>query len=360
MDLSKLQLKPHKLFHHLDRVVKWKKGDYFPPIYVEFSPTDRCNQHCWFCYTEYLEHKPLELEPGLLVRVFRDMGAAGVKSVQIQGTGEPLLNRATPDAIVAGKKAGLSLALCTNGVLLTRPILEKTLASLEWLRVSGMESTPELYARSHGSPESHWEKVVANLKAAVDIRRQQRLETVLAAHILLFPYNIERLVDSVKMIRDWGLDYVLIKAANQSIHNPQHKWPRDTHKKFGKVLEEAKRLETKEFLVSVRTDQFEVQELCGPFKRNYQRCYGLEFETMIDSYAGVYPCLHFWRNADYCYGNLHEHTFEEIWRSERRREVLKRIYEAYDLSECYFGCKHMHINESLWELTNPPMHDNFQ
>jgi radical SAM protein with 4Fe4S-binding SPASM domain len=238
-------------------------------------------------------------------------------------------------------------------------MLERILPCLEWMRVSDVECNPKLYAKSHGSSESHWHKVMDNLKAAVEIRERKGLDVILATHMLLFPYNVEYVVETTKMIKSLGLDYILIKSANQSIHNPQHNWERDSHKKFHHLLEEAKALEDKEFLVSVRSDQFEVQEECGPFKKNFEKCYGLEFETMVDSDGGVYPCLHFWRNPAYCYGNLHEKTFDEIWKGEHHRQVLDAIYNNFDLDNCHFGCKHMHINETLWELANPPMHVNF-
>jgi len=359
MELSRLQLQPHKLFHHLEEVIKWEKGEYFAPIFIEFSPIDRCNQKCWYCYVEYLQHQNLEIEGKLLIEIFRDMGRAGVKSVMIQGTGEPLLNKATPDAIVEGFNSGLSLALCSNGVLLNSEMLKKILPCLEWLRISAVEYTPVLYAKSHGSPEAHWHKVIENLKIAVRIRQQEKLKTILAVHFLIFPYNVEYIVKTVKMVKDIGIDYILIKSANQSIHNPSHHWERDTHKRFIPLLKEAKDLETDEFKVSVRFDQFEVQEECGSFKKKFKKCYGLEFEAMIDADGGVYPCLHFWRDKDYCYGNLHEETFAEIWKGQRRRSVLNKIYNEFDLNNCHFGCKQMHINETLWELKNPPMHINF-
>ncbi len=359
MDLSKLKLEPHKLFHHLDELVKWKNNQYFPPIFVEFSPTDTCNQKCWYCYTDYIGHGKKEIRGDLLIKIFRDMGHAGVKSVMVQGTGEPLMNKSTPDAIIEGNKAGLSIALCTNGVLLTEEILEKVLPSIEWLRISAIELTPDLYAKSHGSPRSHYEKVIHNIKKAVEIRNRKNLPTIIAVHTLLFPYNVEYLVETVKMVKELGVDYILVKSANQSIHNPDHQWDRDTHKKYHHLLVEAKNQETKEFKVSVRLDQFEIQENCGGFKKDFECCYGIEFETMIDADGGVYPCLHFWRNPDYLYGNLYEQSFEEIWKGKKRIEINEKIYKTHNLSQCHFGCKHMHINKSLWELANPPMHVNF-
>ncbi len=359
MDLSRLQLRPHKLFHHLEEVLKWKKGEYFPPIFIEFSPTDRCNQKCWYCYTDYFNSQKQEIEGSLLVKIFRDLGRAGVKSVMVQGTGEPLLNEATPDAIVEGRKAGMSLALCCNGVLLSREVLEKVLPNLEWLRVSAVELTPALYARSHGSPESHWHKVIENLQNAVEIRRRLNLDVVLATHMLLFPYNVTSVVETAKMVKELGVDYILIKSANQSLHTPEHQWPRDTHLKFGHLLQEAKKLEDDSFKVSVRLDQFRMQEQDGSFKKGYGKCYGLAFEALIDADASVYPCLHFWRNKEYAYGDLHVESFEEIWKGRRRQQVLDRIYHEFNIEDCHFGCKTSHINETLWELANPPMHMNF-
>lgn len=110
MDVTRLKLEPHKLFHHLDEVMRWRDGKDFAPIYVEINPTDYCNHKCIFCYSDYLGHKKeLSIEGDLLIRIFRELPEAGVKSVMIQGTGEPLLNVALPDAIVAGKKAGLDI-----------------------------------------------------------------------------------------------------------------------------------------------------------------------------------------------------------------------------------------------------------
>ena len=42
----------------------------------------------------------------------------GVKSAQVQGTGEPFINKSLPDAIIKGHEAGLSIGTGTNGYFL--------------------------------------------------------------------------------------------------------------------------------------------------------------------------------------------------------------------------------------------------
>ena len=104
MDVTRLKLTPHKLFHHLDEVLKWREGSDFAPIYVEINPTDACNHRCIFCYSEFLGHKKeLVIERDLLIRIFCDMAEAGVKSVMVQGTGESFLIKPSPMQSLPGK-----------------------------------------------------------------------------------------------------------------------------------------------------------------------------------------------------------------------------------------------------------------
>lgn len=360
MDLSRLQLKPHKLYHHLDELIKWKNGEYFPPIFIEVSPTDRCNHKCHFCYTSYLWSKKMEIPDELLVNIFRDLGKAGVKSIMVQGTGEPLLHQALPDAIVAGKEAGLDIALCTNGVLLTRDILEKVMPCLSWIRISAIENDPKRYAKTHRCAESHWNNLMENLSAAIEIRNRDRLDTVISAHFLPFSYNAKYVVETTQMCKNIGLDYLLIKSPNRSdMHTPFAEWSRSTFDEYNELLKEAAQLQTPEFLVSVRFDQYELQKECGAFPKRFKKCYGVEFEIMLDADGCLYPCLQHWRNPRYCLGDLTKASFEEIWRSDHKRKVLEDFYQNMNLDECQFGCKQHHINETLWELANPPMHKNF-
>jgi len=359
MDLSRLQLNPHKLWHHLDRVAAWKDGEYFPPVFLEFSPTDRCNQRCWFCYTEYLGHTKTDIRDEDMVRIFKDMGQAGVRAVQIQGTGEPLLNKGTPDAIVEGSKAGLSLALCSNGVLMDEDTPAKIMPHLDWIRISALASTPEAYAKTHVCPEPHWNRAIENIKRCVDVRNSTGIETVIGASFVVSVESANDVYDTTSMLKDLGVDFVLIKPAQILSHNESHEWKKDVYKEFDDLLSKSEALQSDEFLVSFRRDQFGVQENQGAFKKAFDKCHGLTFEAMVDADYGVYPCLQFWRNEEYCYGNLKENSFEEIWRSDRRKEVQDRILNDYDLDQCTCSCKQSHVNKELCKISNPPMHVNF-
>ena len=361
MKLDRLKLSPHKLFHHLDKVQSFMNDEYFPPIHVEISVTDRCQHNCHFCYSKYLGHQKLDIPHDMLIKIIRDLGKAGVKSLFIQGTGEPLLNKSCADAIVEAKKCGLDVALQTNGVLLDNDFLDKALSSLSWVRISSLECNSKLYSKTHGCKERDFKHLVENIKYARYLRDENDLDTIIAGTIMSFPYNAEYTYDTVKMYKDLGLDYIMIRAAQMSLYNPEHHWDNDLHKKYRDVFENAESLEDDEFKVSMRWDQFGYvemghKEVFQPFKK----CYGLEFETMIDADSKVYPCFIFWRNPEYCIGDLTKNSFDEIWKSERRYDVLSKIYNEWDLKECACtNCKQVHINKDLWELKNPQLHKNF-
>lgn len=359
MDFSRYKLKPHKLFHHLEEVIKWKKRELFPPIYVEINPTDRCNQKCVFCYTKYLGHKALSIPDGLLIKIFKDMGEYGVKSVLIQGTGEPLLHESLPDAILEGKDSGLDIALCTNGSLLNDELVEKIVPHLTFLRISAFEASKELYAKTHGVNEAQWRNVVEGLKAAVRVRNREKNDTLIQATFIPLDHNLHSVVETVCMLKDIGVDYVMIKPPQHSYHNQDLIWDREAYASYSALFDEARALGDDTFLVNARWDMADIEMKDGPFRKTYKKCYGVEFEVAIDANSKIYPCFQYWRDDRFCLGDLNEKSFSDIWSGEERRTVMNRFYKEADLDECRCQCKQHHINETLWELANPPLHVNF-
>lgn len=364
MNVKQLDLSGNKIIHHLEQVIKWRNGDYFPPPYVEINPTDNCNQRCFYCFCDYLGHKKIEIAPKKLIETIADFQKAGVKAIYIQGAGEPLLNVGVPDGIVAGKEAGLGVSLSTNGVLLNRAILNKILPCLSWLLIGQVELNPQLYAKSHGCNENQWQEVIDNIKIAVEIRDKLNLsETLISTHLMPFPHNYAHVFETAKMVKDIGADYINFKPANQREENKNiGNWPRDVYKICNEQLQRAKiELEDDSFFVNVKLHEFEHVEKAGPILSGYDKCFGVEFETLLDADGGIYPCCELWRREEYCYGNIYENSFEEIWRSERKKKVLEKFYREYNVYKCstHGACKQGKINQILWDIKNPPVHKEF-
>jgi GTP 3',8-cyclase len=344
----------HSLFYHLEELVKWEKGEYFAPLFVDISPTSRCNQDCPFCFTEWLRAKPKTIPGDLLIKIFGDMAEAGVKTCEIQGSGEPFLNPAVPDAIVTGGSGGMNICVVSNGVLLNQEILKKIMQYVSFFRISNLEPTPELYARTHGCAESQFRRAVYALEEAVRIRCSEGLNTVVTATVIVFYYNAPYVVDTVRMLKNIGVDVVHVKSPGIMQHNKEHNWQTDTYDKFKDKFEEAKSLEDDDFKVNIRCDYFDFHD--GKIDRSYKKCYGVEFAVHISSGAKIYPCYTYWEDERYCLGDLNRQSFRDIWAGDERKEVMKRFYEEVDPDDCKFHCKQHSPNEVLWELANPPIH----
>ena len=348
----------HGIFHHLDALQKWESGQDFPPLWVEISPTDACNHRCFFCYLNQVEHKSAQIPESLLIKISRDMGASGVKCCEFQGTGEPLLNEGTPNAIVAGKRSGMDICLVTNGVLLNRDILEKVEPCLSFLRVSALAHNAQFYARLHGCPMADFGLVVKALEEAARIRDRQKLAVVIVATFITFNFNTPYIADTARLLKDIGVDLMSVKPAVNIGHNQS--WERDSlHRKHKDKFTEAKAIQDERFKIFLNEGYLDEFMSVEPPPRNYRMCYGVEFETHIGANAKIYPCARFWGNERYCLGDLSEGAFGKVWRSAQWHKVLSQFYNEIRVDECgYFCCKQHSINRYLYEMANPQRHVN--
>jgi radical SAM protein with 4Fe4S-binding SPASM domain len=91
------------------------------------------------------------------------------------------------------------------------------------------------------------------------------------------------------------------------------------------------------------------------YGRNYKKCYGHQFATVIAADARVYVCCHMRGYDKYCLGDLRKNTFEEIWNSQQR----KRVVENIDFKDCVPLCRDNTFNQILWNIKQPREHVNF-
>jgi len=124
--MDDFKIDSHKLIYHLAPVYNWFKGKDIYPIYVEISPSGRCNHRCCFCAFDYLNYKPRYIKKDFLIKRLSEMSICGVKSIMYSGEGEPLLHKDIIDFILYTKKVGIDVALTTNGVLLNKNMAQKT------------------------------------------------------------------------------------------------------------------------------------------------------------------------------------------------------------------------------------------
>jgi len=343
-----------RTLYQTDALYHWQRGEYFPPVTVEVSPTHDCIQACRYCYSKNMMSRQESLRDDVLIGVFPQMAEAGVKAVFVQGTGEPLLHKALPQAVTEGIKAGLSIGLTTSGVLLTKKLQDALLPLLLYVRFSVIDCDPNRYAYLHGCGKAQGLQLIENIRDAVALRKELDLPVSFLASVYVEPDNFDHVIEIVKFYKDLGLDRISVQEATYLNHSPAGPMPHTSTLYSDGAIQDLRsgllQLCDDDFTVRVHFPINDADYCSGEWKPGY--CQGIKFGTLIGSDGEVYPCWRAWGNKALSYGSLYKQTFEQIWHGDRRRQIERHILTIpSDGDECK-ACNATTTNAILWRMTN--------
>lgn len=348
-----IRMDSHKLIYHPDVVARWLRGENIYPIEIEISPSGSCNHRCVFCAVDYIGYQPSFLDKDIILRDIRQMSGKGLKSVICSGEGEPLLNKDMPDIVNEIKACGVDVAMSTNGVLFTKDKIDECLQAFTWIRFSVASMEQSSYDQIQRGKPDDLERVKANLADAVQVKKDKKLKTTLGVQCLLLPENMAQLPDMAKQLREIGVDYLTVKPYSQHLHS-ENTFQIDYNVML-ELEQDIKRYETDDFSVYFRAKAMKKMH----HKKCYSECYGLPFMTHIDAKGNVWPCVAHIGTEEFCYGNIYEQTFEEMWEGIRRQHIIQKL-NVQDINNiCREACRLDEINRYLNELKNPGKHVNF-
>lgn len=353
---DRYRIESHKLTYHLPRVAAWLEGKTVYPIYMEISPSGACNHRCLFCAVDYLEYGAKFLDAELLKERLAELGGLGLRSIMFAGEGEPLLHRRVAELILQARAAGIDVAMTTNGVLLREELAREILGSMEWIKVSCNAGTAATYAAIHRTRPEDFEKVMANLAAAVRIRRERRWNCTLGIQLLLLPENAGEVLTLAARAREIGLAYLVVKPYSHFAPSRTTRYKEIRYEEYLGLAAEVRALATDSFQVIFRE---ETMRLWDRQERGYDKCLALPFYSYIDSAGGVWGCKEYLGDERFLYGNIYEQSFREIWEGERRAASLRLVASELDVQTCRVNCRMDKVNRYLWDLTHPPVHANF-
>lgn len=347
----------HKLIFHPDRVGRWlSTGDDFP-VNAEVAISGACNHRCVFCCVDYTKYKPVFLKRDLLESRLKEMHGNGLKSVLLAGNGEPLIHIEAGDIINDIKRAGLDVALSTNGVLFTRDKAEKCMESLSWIRFSVSAGTEETYQGIHRGKKGDLQRVFDNIEDAARLKRQKNLRTTLNVQIVMTPENMGEVVMLAKKVKSLGADRFIAKTIGWIPHMENKMGCvnlKELYSNQDEISAELETLSDENFESVYRTDRLEHKSKV----RGYSECFGATFHVAIDSNGDVVPCCNFLGIHEMSYGNINRQSFDEIWHGAQRKRILDRL-SGTGLAMCPLDCKLAHVNDYLKSVKYPGEHVNF-
>lgn len=357
-------MQSHKLHWHLDRVVKWEKGERIAPLHIDAGLSRGCNIKCHYCYgamqgNAFKKGMSNYLPRDILINYVEDAAKLGVKSMALIGEAEPLVNPYVYEAIVAGKKSGLDMSIGTNGILFdTGSSGEMALEHLEWIRFNISAATHEAYKKVHGSLE--FDQVVKKIKFCVNLKKKKNLNITIGLQMVLTPLDLDQAVPLARLGSELGVDYLVIKQCSDDVDNTlgiYNQLENYNSEKFINTLKEAETYSNSDYQVIVKWKQ-----ITNEGKRGYDKCFGAPFLLYTTGDGRVYSCGDFFdkRSEEMLMGNLYEMRFYDIVQSERYWNVLDSVLNKINCKkDCYSNCRTNNINEYLWQIKNPPAHKNF-
>ncbi len=345
----------HKLMWHPGRVADWLDRKRIAPIYIDMGITQTCNIQCKYCYYSVPENRTNQIIPTeSLITFLKDAAEIGVKAIGFLGDGEPMVHSGVYEAVIEGAKAGLDMALSTNGLIMKDDKLKEFLESLTWIRFNLSAATPEKYAEVMGTKPEMFNKVIKNLKKCISLKKQYNLKTTIGLQMVLIEECAGDIVPFAKLGKDLGVDYAVIKQCSESDNHKLNLSNKD-YQKFELLLREAMSYSDDKYNMIVKWKKMLKSDV-----KKYDRCLGCEFLPQISGNGDVYNCGNFFGNKEYYIGNITEQSFKDIVFGERYKTVMEKVKNNTDVhAACGTKCRQNEINEFLWKIIHPPEHTNF-
>ncbi|MES9898663.1 MAG: radical SAM protein [Sedimenticola sp.] len=364
---DRYRIDSHKLIYHPARVSAfvdagddWQRVKSIYPIYVEVSPIGACNHRCTFCALDYVGYKPDQLDADLLSQRLTEMGAQGVKSVHLAGEGEPLLHKRLTDIIVAGADAGIDIGITTNATIFPEHFLDEGLARVQWIKASINAGTASTYQQIHQGKPGDFERAIANLTEAAEIKRKRNLGVTLGAQVVLLPENRDEIGELAEICRDRiGLDYLVVKPYSQHNFSLTQRYADIDYQAYEDLATSLDGFSDEHFQLIYRANA--IGKYADPNASRYETCYSTPmFWAYVASNGELYSCSAYLSDKRFSLGSLQEHSFSEIWEGEGRRANFEMVRNSLDISECRRNCRMDEINHYLFDLANGKVpHVNF-
>jgi len=336
-----------KIFHHIDRIEAFLKGERVAPIYIRIKPTNICNQRCFYCayandnlFNEREVDKRESIPWDIMEKTLYDLAEMKVKAVTYSGGGDPLCYHSIIQTLALTKSLGIDFSMITNAQALEGDVVAY-LKDAKWIRVSFDSSEAETYESIRGVHT--YSRVINNIERFAGIKSK---DCTLGINCVITKNNADKIFEICTLVKNLGVDNIklspiAVKANTKDYH--------DSIKES--VVEQInlakEKLEDNRFKV---VDKYTCDlNLPDFYKKEYQKCYIQNFFAVIAADSKVYRCHQRAYTKAGELGDLKQMSFKELWFS---KEVSNRIGMFEPQKECCFRCAFDERNLLLNDFVN--------
>jgi MoaA/NifB/PqqE/SkfB family radical SAM enzyme len=295
----------------------------FGPYMAELDVTYRCNCRCRMCQ-RWQDQRPGEMTLGEYEDLARIFSRMGVHQVSIAG-GEPLLRQDLFSILACFAERGMSVNLCTNGILLKKYAGRLCRSGVTCVTVSLDGATASTHDAIRSAPGSY-----DRIRQGIDF-------------LLTYPKSRRPLVRVRMTVSDRNVDEIAPyyeawrNRADDVLLQPVHYCP-DAF--YTGPDEDMFRLNPDRLSRRLRGTPFQndgyMSALLESLLRDGDfpdlRCYAGLLMVRLDPWGNVYPCL----EQHVRVGSVREQDFSTLWQSELLRDVRKQL-RTDTRCKCWFN-----------------------
>lgn len=144
--------------------------------------------------------------------------------------------------------------------------------------------------------------------------------------------NYKDAAKAAKLGKELGVDYAVIRYVWWEERYYKNPLPKSEYEEIEKSFAKAKEEATDEFEVLIGTQRHE-EGMEQTY--NFKGCFACPILAVVSADRHIYPCCNSRFRDDKSFGQISMSTsFWDVWNSEQRKEVMKKIRAGYCLKTC--------------------------
>jgi len=339
-------MKTNRLHLNPEWLCDYKRGRPVAPLYVEISPTGRCNHSCSFCSERVLGYPRRWLETKRALLTMENMAREGVKAVMFGGEGEPLLHPDFATLANAAQWTGLHPALTTNAVMLDGALQRQCITDLLWIKASINAGDMITYGQVHRCRPTDWFAAWSNLGNIIKRRLSFQWPLTVGTQMVILPQNVHQIEGHLKNARRAGVDQTILRPLLTPLGvSPGKNLALSLPDNIDRIIS---KYTCDTYRVILRKDSWRA---AGLEHRDYDWCRAAgNAWGYIDSAGDLWACSCHMDDRRFRMGNvLGGRSFADVWFKARPR--IQQMMRGYDVANCRRGCRMDQVNVTLSSIT---------
>jgi MoaA/NifB/PqqE/SkfB family radical SAM enzyme len=334
-----------------ERVEAWRRGERIAPVTMDIAWTRACQAACSFCYaTGQASTGGAKITKRDAFEFLDDAAEIGVRGISLISDGESTVVPYYAESIEHAAKLDIKIGIGSNGIALTRPVLERILPHISYLRFNFSAGEKKRYAEIMGLKQKNYDIVLQNIRDAMDIVRRDKLPVSVNMQLVSMPQDADQLLPFARLVKEMRPTYGIIKHCADS----KDKHIGVDYTKYASIFDiyqACEDLSEPDLPIIVKWSRIENEG-----KRNYTNCYGPPFLLQMSGSGLISTCgFHF--NEKYKKFHIgwivgdEAQRFRDIFRSDRYWDVVNYLAsDQFDASErCGPNCLQTNTNQWLYD-----------